>query len=204
MKISSGQQKIIVDSGDREETKVTVEGGAKLLYILTLLGGKKEKKIDIRLAGSGAQCEVIGLFYGQKKDQFKIDSTTTCEAPLTYCKVLVKGVLTGQASCFFRGLVRIDEQALNSEGYLFQRTLLLSKHARAQSLPYLEVNTNQVKAQHAVTISRPDQEQLLYLQSRGLEPKLSQKLMVQSFLTEVMDFVPSKQANEIRAKLKAL
>ena len=66
----------------------------------------------------------------------------------------------------------------------------------------MEINTFDVKASHAVTISEPDPEQLLYLQSRGLSPKISRRLVIEGFLSEVVSKMPVQVAERIRAGLR--
>lgn len=201
MRILPQGKKIVLDDGSKPRTLVEVEQDAELLYVLSILGGKKKKEIEVRLLGPGAKVRVLGVFLGSDDDEFDILTIVHHRAPQTQGETRVFGALKGNGHCLFKGMIMIDKTAQKSQGQLVQRTLLLSDKAKAESLPYLEIEANDVRAGHAVAVSKIDPEQLFYLQSRGLGEKEARQLLVKGFLSQVIQEIPAPGVDKIETRL---
>lgn len=107
-----------------------------------------------------------------------------------YTKSLLdfKVVLAKRAKSFFRGLVVMDKTAQKSEAYQENKNLLLSRTARADSEPRLEIIPNDVRCKHGSATAELDQKQLYYLISRGFDPIQARQMVVKSFLTAALTF----------------
>jgi len=111
-------------------------------------------------------------------------------APNTYGNTFIKGALTGTAKAVLKGMIKIAKHAHGSDDLLTERVLLLSPKARAEADPQLEIDADQVKATHAATISRINQDHLYYLRTRGLPEDKGKQFIVTGFLQEILDLFP--------------
>ena len=141
------------------------------------------------LQETGAQAKNYGLFFGTGKQVFDISTQTIHQASSTISKMLTKGALSGSAKTIYRGLVRIEPNASKCSGHQKEETLLLSKQAEVDAVPYLEINNNDVKCSHGATVCQPDKEKIFYLMSRGLSEQEAKKSIVQGFFEPVISEV---------------
>jgi len=114
-------------------------------------------------------------------------------SPSTSGNVETRSVLDGSSSSVFVGSIKIPEGAAGSEGYEEHRSLLLSPTARVQSLPELEIVENDVSCSHASTVMEPEEEELFYLASRGIDPAESRSLLTEAFVRQVQSRMPGNQ-----------
>ena len=105
------------------------------------------------------------------------------------------------ARSIFKGMIRIEEGAKNSNSYLAEHAMILSKKARADAIPGLEIKTNEVKATHSGSVSQVDEEQIFYLQSRGLTVSEAQRLVILGFLHPAVQRIPLRT---VRAAIQYL
>lgn len=95
----------------------------------------------------------------------------------------IRAIAQNGADLQIDGLIKIPSSAKNTESFLDIRVLLLDDKSHADVRPQLEIESNEVKASHAASISPIDPEQLFYLQSRGLDEESAKKLIVTGFLS---------------------
>ena len=122
------------------------------------------------------------------------------EAPNTYSNLLYKGAIKDTAHTIFFGNLVVPPGAPGTDAYQTNRNLVLSEGARADTIPFLEIETAEVKCSHAGAISRVDDEHLFYLESRGVPRDTAKQLIVEGFCQEVLDEV---ELDEIRGELNA-
>jgi len=122
---------------------------------------------------------------GKNTEQRKIELNIIHNKPNLQSLILVKAVLLDQSSFNFTGNLIINKGAKYTDTYLKVAILMLSKSARAQAVPCLEIMENDVKGGHGATIRMLDPEEIFYLVSRGLTIKESTKLLVKGFLEDV-------------------
>jgi Fe-S cluster assembly protein SufD len=116
--------------------------------------------------------------------------------------ILGRGVLSGKAHTVFRGNGQIRHAARNCSTYQRQQALVLSGQARADSIPALIIDENEVVgAGHAATVGKLDEEQIFYLMARGLSRQEAIQLLVMAFLSPVLDQIP---VAELRAEMTRL
>ena len=99
----------------------------------------------------------------------------------------VKAALNDSSAIAFTGLVDVCEQAQKTEAYQSCRSLLLSKDAKAQASPILEISANDVMCSHGCTVAEPDKEQLFYMRSRGLTLEQAREMIVESFANSTFE-----------------
>jgi Fe-S cluster assembly protein SufD len=104
----------------------------------------------------------------------------------------------------YTGLISIGEDARGTVAYQTNRTLTLSDGAWAESVPNLDIRTNDVKCSHASTVGPIDAEQRFYLESRGVRPEVAERLVVLGFFDEVIEQLPTAAlADDLRARVTA-
>lgn len=171
---------------------IKVGRDAKVKHVVINLGGDLLRTTPAaRYSGTGAEVEMYGLYFadaGQHLEQrlFVDHSTKNCKSRVTY-----KGALQGEnAHAVWIGDVLIRKQAEGTDTYELNRNLILTQGARADSVPNLEIETGMIEgAGHASATGRFDDEQLFYLQARGIEESVARRLVVRGFLNEVIQHI---------------
>jgi Fe-S cluster assembly protein SufD len=97
----------------------------------------------------------------------------------------------------YQGLISVDHDALDTDAYLTNNNLVLSDDARADSIPTLEIHTNEVRCSHGSTTGKLDESQIFYLNTRGYSPEEAQHLLVQGFFEEIVGRYPEIVSDEI-------
>jgi Fe-S cluster assembly protein SufD len=120
-----------------------------------------------RLAGPGAENEMLGVLFGSDKQQFDHRAFQDHVAPNTKSNLEYRGALKGSARSSFIGLVTIEKQAQKSDAYQSNRNLLLSRDARADAIPKLEILADDVKCGHGSASGPVDEDQMFYLMTRA-------------------------------------
>ncbi|MEX1061840.1 MAG: SufD family Fe-S cluster assembly protein [Patescibacteria group bacterium] len=169
--------------------------------IFTAITGTKTRKIVVALDKAGQEEELVVVFAGKGKDEIDLDLASIHQAPQTRGKITVRGVLLDQAKARIRGLIKIKKGASGSRDFLEERTLLLGKESTVETVPDLEIEENDVSASHAASTSRVGEEELFYLQSRGISPKEATHLIVAGFLAAGLT-VEGKGEKKVVSKLK--
>jgi Fe-S cluster assembly scaffold protein SufB len=168
---------------------------------LVWTSGSEEITVNATLSGRGARLSVVGAFFLADSDEVKATINITHAAADTYSNTLIKSVLTERAQGGFYGLVKINRGAKNTDTYFREDALLLSKDAKAEAIPSLEIDENEVKAGHASTVGPVDPEQVFYLMSRGVGPEEAKRMIVQGYFNNVVDLLPNKEQEQLNTFL---
>lgn len=151
--------------------------------------GSAFSKLDVStvLKGQGSGTNNWGLFFGKGTQQFEISSSTIHSAPNTFSDMITKGALDGSSKAVYQGLIKINENAANSNGYQKEDTLMLSEKAEMNPIPNLEINNNEVKCSHGASVGQLDKEKMFYLKSRGISEESAKSLIVEGFFESLTD-----------------
>ncbi|HPC81929.1 MAG TPA: Fe-S cluster assembly protein SufD [Thermoanaerobaculaceae bacterium] len=174
-------------------------GAAAQLSLASFGGAVVKADIGARLEGEGAEVETYGVAMGGNRQHLDHHTEHLHAAPHTRSNLDFKVALTQAARSAYTGMIRIAEGAGASEAYQENRNLLLSEHARAESIPELEILTDDVRCSHGATVAPLDPEQLFYLLSRGLPPGQAQRLIVYGFLDQTLQRLPETTRQRIEA-----
>lgn len=156
--------------------------------ILITAGGTKSLngKVHVRLVGVGAQATILGAFINADNVEIKLETLQHHEARSTSSNLLVKSILTHGSKFSYNGAIRVEKAGQQTDAYQRNENLLLSSEAHAQSKPSLEILADDVRCTHGATIGTVDQDQLMYLQCRGIPISLGKRLIVEGFLETVL------------------
>ena len=154
--------------------------------------GASVSRVDLnaRLLGPGASSDMLGLYFGDGTQHFDFNTSQDHVEPNTSSDLLYKGALDGNSRSVFRGVIRVLRGAQRTDAYQTNRNLLLSSGARADSLPNLEIEADDVKCSHGATVGELDSEARFYLMSRGLDRTQAERMVVMGFLGEVLARLP--------------
>jgi Fe-S cluster assembly protein SufD len=169
-----------------------VDRDARLTHIVVTLGGSVVRvNPSVRLAGSGAEGRLYGLAFADAGQHFESQVYLHHEGEHTVGDVLYKGALQGaSARSVWIGDVLIGPDATGTDSYEANRNLVLTDGARADSVPNLEIETGDILgAGHASATGRFDDEQLFYLQARGIAEDEARRLVVLGFLNEIVQHI---------------
>ncbi len=142
----------------------------------------KPGEYHIHLIRSDIEVVISGRIIASGTDQKQVCVTIHHQAPRTVAHTSLRGTSSDTAKLTFFGRIVIDPNCPQTNSFLEERILLLSPNARGETIPELEILSDDVKCSHAATISTIDPEQLFYLQSRGLTFDQAEKMLVASFL----------------------
>ncbi|MBW3533839.1 MAG: Fe-S cluster assembly protein SufD [Gemmatimonadetes bacterium] len=170
----------------------TLAGRDATLDTLNVNLGATTSRVDLnaRLLGSGANSDMLGLYFGDGDQHFDHNTSQDHVAPSARSDLLYKGALDGESRAVFRGIIRVEPGAQQTDAYQTNRNLLLSERARADSLPNLEIQADDVRCSHGATVGQLDDEALFYMISRGIPRDRAERLVVLGFLGEVLLRLP--------------
>jgi Fe-S cluster assembly protein SufD len=180
----------------------TVGRDAKFRHIVVSLGGKVIRlNPSTHLIGQGADAELFGLYFADAGQHIEQRVYVEHVAEHTRSRVNYKGALNGEgARTVWVGDVLIGPRAAGTDTYEQNRNLVLSEGTRADSVPNLEIETGDILgAGHASATGRFDDEQLFYLQARGISEREARRLVVLGFLSEIVQKV---DAGPLQDRLK--
>jgi Fe-S cluster assembly scaffold protein SufB len=134
------------------------------------------------MIGQGSSAEDVGITFGVGNQSFDVSSNLIHIGRNTRGKVLSKAVMKDTAKSLFKGMIKIGKDAKSSESYLAGHSILLNKGAKSDAIPGLEIETNEVRATHAASVSQIDESPIFYLMSRGLSREGAKREIVNGFL----------------------
>ncbi len=146
-----------------------------------LLTESGEYRVEIE--GSGAEVSIKGAFAAGGDEIVNITLTIIHKAPHTRANTVLKGVARDNSSVRFFGLIKIEPNCGDTQSFLEERVLLLSDKAKAEAIPELEILTDDVKCSHAASVSQIPEQELFYLQSRGIPKPQAEDMIVEGFLS---------------------
>jgi len=177
---------------------------SKIVWSTGLLGGAYTRsRLESLMEGQGATSENIEVIFGSGVQRFDAVSNITHLGPNTSGHAISKGVVKDQARLVFKGMIRITKNAKNSRAYLAEHGMILGKEARADAIPGLEIETNEVKATHSASVAQINEEQIFYLMSRGMREDEAKRLIIVGFFEPIVERIPVPEvARRIRRILE--
>jgi Fe-S cluster assembly protein SufD len=167
------------------------------LFNVTLGGRFSKTRVEASLVGQGANAELKGIYLASGEQFFDFHTLQDHQVGNTRSDLLFKGALQDTARAVYAGLIRIEKGAFRSDAYQANRNLVLSDHAKATSIPMLEIDNNDVRCTHGATVGPVDPQSLFYLQSRGIPAATAKRMIVQGFFGEVLERIPFEQARKL-------
>lgn len=174
------------------DSTLQASSSAKLAVVHTGAKWVREETYST-VDGQDARSEILSVALpdtGQEYDQRTFQNHGGRD---TYSDLLFKNTLFGQARTIFSGLIFVDEGAHGTDAYQTCRNLMMSDECEANSMPGLEINADDVKCSHGSTSSRVSDEEIFYLQARGIDARSARSLVAKGFSIEAIEKLEDEQ-----------
>jgi Fe-S cluster assembly protein SufD len=168
--------------------KANVDREGRLQWTIGALGSRLAKvNQHVAMTGPDAEVQVNGVMFTEGRQHLSYNTHQHHRAP--YCKsdLLYKAALQDRSRTVWRGMIKVDKDAQRTDGYQRNDNLMLSRDARADSIPGLEIEADDVRCTHGATAGRVDEESIFYLRTRGLTRNEAIRTYVAGFFQQVFD-----------------
>lgn len=159
-------------------------------YAVALGGGYARLRTDSALEGASGISNLRAAFVGRNDQMLDFRTLQDHLAPRTTSDLLFKGAVADRSHSVYSGLIRIRRGAERSDAMQTNHNLVLDEGAHADSVPNLDIEENDVRCSHGSTVGPVDEDQRYYLESRGVEPDVAERLIVAGFFEDIADEVP--------------
>ncbi|HTR74762.1 MAG TPA: Fe-S cluster assembly protein SufD [Solirubrobacterales bacterium] len=185
--------------------RAQVERDGRLDWSALGFGSARGKvRMETKLAGPGSEARVTGGYAGGPGQHLDYDTTQEHAAPNTNSDLAFRGVLAAGSTAVWRGMIKVDPGAQQTDAFQESRNLLLSPEAHADAIPGLEILADDVRCTHAAAIAQVDKDQLFYLTSRGLSEAAAKTLVIEGFLESLVErLAEGPVRDEISAALES-
>jgi Fe-S cluster assembly protein SufD len=172
---------------DISTKRVEIGRDAFVSWVPVHLGGRLTKQtLDIVTAAQGSDMRHTGLYFTERDEHLDLFTTDRHEAGHTVGDTVWKGALTGDSRASYEGLIEIIPGAQETHTYLQTHSMLLSQKAKADAIPSLIVETDNVSASHGGTVGELDEDQIFYMETRGISRGEAVRVLVEGYFEEVV------------------
>jgi Fe-S cluster assembly protein SufD len=170
------------------QQKAIVDRDASIQWTIAALGSRLAKvNQHVALVGPGASSQVNGVMFTQGQQHLSYHTLQHHKAPHCTSDFLYKAALQDRSRTVWRGMIKVDPGAQKTDGYQRNDNLMLSAMARADSIPGLEIQADDVRCTHGSTSGRVDEELIFYARSRGFTRQEAIRMIVSGFFQQIFD-----------------
>lgn len=182
---------------------ITLKKGDDLTIVgLINKGWAGTRRFNINASGRESKCDCVIFILGTDSHSFSAKIKAAHRAPDTKIRTRMRTILAGKSSCGIEAVWDIEKNARGADAYFSHHTLLLSENAAIKTSPYLEIKTDDLKAGHAASVGKIDENALFYLLSRGLSEKQARVLLTQGFFEIELSAIENENIkNKARQKI---
>lgn len=174
--------KFINVSKENKEKYLVKTPGKHIFYLHNFSG-----ELNIAIESKDAEVYIFGIYIGRGAANFKVNTIQNHKVGENVSDLLIKGVFFDESKFIYEGLIRIEKKAQKSNAYQKNQNLMMSPKVFVDSRPFLEILANDVRCTHGSTTGKLDAEQIYYLQSRGLNIKKAEKVLIEGFVEDVFN-----------------
>ena len=186
------------------QRRARVGSNARLAWIWAGLGGRVTKARNTTLlSGNGSNVHDLQTFYGDRHQSYDSAVNLTHLGTDTHGESVTRGVFKDDSRGMSRGLVRIEKDARKTVSFISEHAMLLSRGARSDTIPILEILCRDVKATHSTSVAPVDPDKIFYLESRGLPQPDAIRMVGEGFLAHVYERAPVGELKEVLHPLLA-
>jgi Fe-S cluster assembly protein SufD len=180
--------------------RAMLDRDAELRSLAVAFGGSLSRtEVESVLSAPGGHSEMLGVYFTDGTQHFDHRSLQDHVAPNCSSELLYKGALKGHSRAVYSGWVHVRKDAQKTNAFQTNRNIVLSEDAKADSIPNLEIEANDVRCGHAASVGPVDEDVRFYMQSRGIPAEEAERLIVTGFFQEVLDRVT---LTEVRQSLE--
>jgi Fe-S cluster assembly protein SufD len=172
-------------------------------FALAVGGGYARLRTDSALSGPSGTSLLRAAFIGRDDQMLDFRTLQDHRAPRTTSDLLFMGAVADRSHSVYSGLIRVQRGAVRADAMQTNHNLVLDEGAHADSVPNLDIQENDVRCSHGSTVGPVDEDQRYYLESRGVEPDVAERLIVAGFFEVIAGQVPVTGARSVVAKVLA-
>ena len=187
---------LIVSEGQMVRSMEVNAGQRVDLVLLVMPGVSCDLKMDVRLAGEGAEANIYGAYVCGGDEKVNISVDMHHDVPHCNSRQLFKGIAGGKSKVDFYGKIIVAQDAQRTEAYQENHNILLSDEAKVDTKPQLEIYADDVKCSHGATIGRLNEEEQFYMRSRGITLEDAKVLQMISFISPVLENIEDEAQRE--------
>ncbi|MDG2224514.1 MAG: SufD family Fe-S cluster assembly protein, partial [Rubripirellula sp.] len=150
----------------------------------------------VELTGPGANSQVNGVMFTEGRQHLAYHTQQHHRAVNCHSDFLYKAAQQDQSRTVWRGMIKVDQEAQKTDGYQRNDNLVLSPSARADSIPGLEIEADDVRCTHGSTTAKVDEEQIFYARCRGFTRKEATRMIVSGFFQQIFDRITIDSVRE--------
>jgi len=160
-------------------------------------------RLECSLEGEGSEARLNGLYFAQGSQHMDIRTVQRHRSPRANSRAFYKGAVRDGARTIFQGLIEVCPAAAKTDAYLSNKNLILNDGARADSIPSLRIDNNDVRCSHGSTTGRINREEIFYLNSRGITEGEARKMLVLGYFEELLEKSPDLVKDMLRERIEA-
>ncbi len=192
-------ENINIDSSWFSNGSSWVSRDGSLVHFAAVFGGMFAKnRFDCVLDGPGSDVRLNGIYFGHEDQHFDVRTVQHHNAPHAVSRTYYKGAVKDESHAIYQGLIQVAHEATRTDAFLSDKNLILNDGARADSIPSLQINTDDVKCSHGSTTGRLDENQVFYLMVRGYSREEAEELLVEGFFGDLIDHAPVPARADLR------
>ncbi len=176
---------------------------ATVRHFEAVFGGRLAKtRTECLLEGPGADAQLNGVYFARGSQHLDLRTVQRHRAPAAVSRALYKGAVQDAGYTVYQGLIDVSPGASKTDAYLSNRNLILNDGARADSIPSLKIDNNDLRCSHGSTTGRVSEEELFYLMTRGLPREEAREMLVQGYFEELFRQAPEELADGLRERVR--
>ena len=187
---------LIVSEGQMVRSMEVQAGQRSDLVLLVMPGVSCDIRMNVRLAGEGAEANIYGAYVCGGDEKVNISVDMHHDVPHCNSRQLFKGIAGGKSKVDFYGKIIVAQDAQRTEAYQENHNILLSDDAKVDTKPQLEIYADDVKCSHGATIGRLNEEEQFYMRSRGITLEDAKVLQMISFISPVLENIEDEAQRE--------
>jgi Fe-S cluster assembly protein SufD len=153
----------------------------------------------VDLIGPGADSQVNGVLFTEGRQHIAYHTQQYHRAPSCHSDFLYKSAQQDKSRTVWRGMIKVDKNAQKTDGYQRNDNLVLSNHSRADSIPGLEIEADDVRCTHGSTTAKVDEEQIFYATCRGFTREEAVRMIVSGFFQQIFDRITIESVRDALA-----
>ncbi|MDR2963428.1 MAG: SufD family Fe-S cluster assembly protein [Bacteroidales bacterium] len=168
-------------------------------HVYQICGSILHSKLGVEKIGTQANTAIYGLSYPHRKEQFEFDTTVKHSCPDCETAENFKIIAADHSVGIFGGMIYVAPHAVKTAAQQSNKNILLSPNARIFSKPQLEIYTDDVTCNHGSTTGQLNNDALWYMQARGIAPETAKQLLIQAFVHEITEKLPTQELRDFVA-----
>lgn len=202
----SGQMNVLCGSNSTVHSSIVTDTGNNCVIFLnrffslskesflsdfqSFTNGKLIKtRTEVDLSGKKADARLFGIVLSGENSHIDLRTVQHHKEKECFSQAVIKSIVSEEGRSICQGLIEVEEDASLTDAYFTNHNIVLNNGARADSIPSLKIRNNDVKCSHGSTTGKINEEQILYLTSRGLDREDAKQLILEGFLSQVYDLL---------------